>query len=233
MDPAAASPSPRAAELDALRLLTLVHQLGEPQEAEGEALLRGERRLLLLDHLLRHPSTLALLLVDAYERLPELGEKRAGLVRRLRWLLGADNAPPAPAFRRARSRVQSVERRLHFLELGVPWRRRDDALAHLESRALLAVEISGGRPPQLGYRIAARGAELLEQKFYPGVKIAGTYLKACAAIREYLPDWPQLDFEERLAALADRLETLRREEQVPREADAIPTLFERVFREKL
>ncbi len=84
MDPAAASPSSSAAPLDALRLLTLVHQLGEPQEAENEALLRGERRLLLLDHLLRHPSTLALLLIDAYERLPELGEKRAGLVRRLR-----------------------------------------------------------------------------------------------------------------------------------------------------
>ncbi len=103
--------------------------------------------------------------------------------------------------------------------MGVPWRRRDDALAHLESRGLLAVEIAGSQPPQLGYRLRARGAELLEQRFYPGVKIAGAYLKACAAIREYLPDWPQLSqVEERLQALADRLETLRREEQLPREA---------------
>ncbi len=154
-------------------------------------------------------------------------------MRRLRWLLGAENAPPAPAFRRARSRVQAVERRLHFLEMGVPWRRRDDALAHLESRGLLAVEISGGQPPQLGYRLRARGAELLEQRFYPGVKVAGAYLKACAAIREYLPDWPLLAVEERLQALADRLETLRREEQLPRELEVMPTLFERVFREKL
>lgn len=233
MDHASASPIPHAVELDALRLLTLVHQLGEPLVEEGARLLRGEERLLALDHLLGHPETLALLLLDALERLPELKAKSAGALRRLRFLLDAENPLPTPTFHRARSRDLRYERKLTFPTLATPWRRRDDALAHLESRALLAVEVSGSRPPQLGYRLRARGAELLEQKFYPGVKIAGAYLKGCAAIREYLPDWPQLDFEERLEALADRLETVRREEQLPREADAIPTLFERVFREKL
>lgn len=231
MDPAA-SPSPRAAPLDALRLLTVVHQLGEPQAAENQTLIRGEKRLLALDHLLRHPATLAFLLVDAYQRRPELADKRAGLVRRLRWLLGAENTPPAPAFRRARSRVQAVERRLHFLELGAPWRRLDDALADLESRDLLAVERADEGSPGLAYRLRPRGADLLEQRFYPAGGVAGAYLKSCAAIREYLPDWPALDFEQRLGAIAESLETWRREEQVPRELDLVPLIFERVFREK-
>ncbi len=240
MQQAAASPSPRAVELDALRLLALVHQLGEPAgespgetAEEGVAELRGERRLLALDHLLRHPEQLALLLVDAFERLPELAERRAGLIRRLRWLFGAENAPPAPAFRRARSRAQSVERRLTLPAFAAPWRRCDDALAQLTCRALLEVEVLGGQPPVLVYRLTARGADLLEQRFYPGVKIAGAYLKQCAAIREYLPDWRELDFEARFAAIAERLELLRQEEHVARELDAIPTLFERVFRERL
>ena len=233
MDPAAASPSPHAVELDALRLLTLVHQLGEPLAEENEALLRGEQRLLALDHLLRHPETLALLLIDASERLPELAEKRGSLRRRLRWLLSAENPPPAPAFRRARARSPGGERPLTFVELTLPWRRRDDALAHLTCRSLLVVEKIGTQPPLLAYRLKARGAELLEQRFYPGVKIAAAYLKQCAAIREYLPDWPLLDFEARLQAIADRLEALRREDQLPRELDVIPIYFERVFREKL
>jgi len=241
MQYAAASPSARAPFLDALRLLTLVHQLGErpPEGAaegsgeDGAAVLRGERQLLALDHLLRHPETLGLLLVDAFERLPELAEKRAGLTRRLRWLFGAESSPPAPAFRRARSRAQTAERRLVFASFAAPWRRCDDALAELTCRALLEVGVDAGQPPVLAYRLAPRGAELLEQRFYPGVKIAGAYLKQCAAIREYLPDWRRLDFEQRLGAVTDRLESLRAEEHVPREIDVIPTLFESVFSERL
>lgn len=238
MQYAAASPTLRAVELDALRLLALVHQLGEPLAEENASSLRGEGRLLALDHLLRHPEQLALLLVDAYERLPELAERRSGalrsgLMRRLRWLFGAENAPPAPAFRRARSRAQGAERRLTFAGFAPSWRRCDDALAQLTCRALLAVEVESGQPPTLVYRLTPRGAELLEGRFYPGVKIAGAYLKQCAAIREYLPDWRELDFAGRLEAIAERLEAIRLEEHVPRELDAIPTLFERVFRERL
>lgn len=237
MQHAAASPIPRAVELDALRLLALVHQLGEPA-GEGAAALRGERRLLALDHLLRHPEQLGLLLVDAFERLPEPAERRtgplrAGLMRRLRWLFGAENAPPAPAFRRARSRAEGAQRRLTFAGEAAPWRRRDDALAQLTCRALLVVEVLAGQPPELSYRLTPRGADLLEQRFYPGVKIAGAYLKQCAAIREYLPDWRELDFEARAEAIAERLEQVRRDEHLPRELDAIPALFERVFRERL
>jgi hypothetical protein len=240
MEHPAASPFPAAVELDALRLLTLVHQLGEPLAEVGEpladaktSLLRGERLLLALDHLVRHPATLALLLIDAFERLPQLAGKRAALLRRLRWLLDAENTPPAPTFRRARSRVQGAERRLTLAPAAIPWRRRDDALAHLTCRALLAVEPLPGSPPLAGYRITPRGVDLLEQRFYPAVKIAAAYQKRCAAVREYLPDWQTLDFEASLAAIGDRLEDLRREEQLPRELDVIPSLFERVFRERL
>lgn len=233
MEHPAASPSPAAVELDALRLLTVVHQLGEPLAEEGTMLLRGERQLLALDHLMRHPAAIALLLVEAFERLPQVADKRAALLRRLRWLLDAENAPPAPAFRRARSRVQGTERRLTLLGAGIPWRRRDDALAQLTCRALLAIEPLAGRPPLAGYRITPRGVDLLEQRFYPAVKIAAAYQKRCAAIREYLPDWQRLDFEARLAAIGERLEELRREEQLPRELDVVSSLFERVFRERL
>lgn len=233
MEHPAASPSPAAVELDALRLLTVVHQLGEPLAEESTTLLRGERQLLALDHLMRHPEAIALLLVDAFERLPQVADKRAALLRRLRWLLGAENAPPAPTFRRARSRVQGTERRLTMLAAGIPWRRRDDALAQLTCRALLAIEPLAGQPPLAGYRITPRGVDLLEQRFYPAVKIAAAYQKRCAAIREYLPDWQRLDFESRLAAIGERLEELRREEQLPRELDVVPSLFERVFRERL
>lgn len=241
MNHAAASPPLAAVELDALRLLTLVHQLGEPLEIEGESRFRGEQSLLALDFLLRHPDTLALLLLDAFERLPELGDKKAGLIRRLRWLLGAENSPASPAFRRARARGQGAERRLTFAELSIPWRRRDDALAHLTCRALLLVEAEAGSPngsptgplPDLAFRITARGADLLEQRFYPSVQIAATYLKACTAIRELLPDWRQLVFETRLQAIWERLEALRREEQVAREQDVIALLFERTLHEKL
>lgn len=232
MNHAAASPPLAAVELDALRLLTLVHQLGEPLEIEGESRFRGEQSLLALDFLLRHPDTLALLLLDAYERLPELGEKKAGLIRRLRWLLGAENSPATPTFRRARARGQGVEQRLTFAELSIPWRRRDDALAQLTCRALLVVEVEG-QPPGLAYRITGRGADLLEQRFYPGVKIAATYVKRCTAIRELLPDWQGLPIETRLQAISERLETLRREEQIAREQGVIALLFERTLQEKL
>jgi hypothetical protein len=233
MEHPAASPSPAAVELDALRLLTLVHQLGEPLAGENGALLRGESRLLALDHLVRHPAAIALLLIDAFERLPGLADKRAALTRKLRWLLGAEHAPPAPTFRRARSRVQGTERRLTLIPANIPWRRRDDALAQLTCRALLSVELLPGQPPLAGYRITPRGVDLLEQRFYPAVKIAAAWQKRCAAIREYLPDWPGLDLEARLAAIGDRLEDLRREDQLPRELDVLPSLFERVFRERL
>ncbi len=236
MDHASASPIPHAVELDALRLLTLVHQLGEPLEEEGARLLRGEERLLALDHLLGHPETLALLLLDALERLPELKAKSAGALRRLRFLLDAENPLPTPTFHRARSRDLRYERKLTFPTLATPWRRRDDALAHLTCRALLGVETrtEGGQKRQiLAYRLTPRGADLLEQRFYPSVKIAATYLKQCAAIREYLPDYTELDFEMRLASVAERLEDLRREDNLPREQDAAQALFERVFREKL
>ena len=233
MNHAAASPPLAAVELDALRLLTLVHQLGEPLEIEGESRFRGEQSLLALDFLLCHPDTLALLLLDAFERLPELSDKKAGLIRRLRWLLGAENSPAPPAFRRARARGQGAERRLTFAELSIPWRRRDDALAQLTCRALLMVETEAGPPPDLAYRISTRGADLLEQRFYPSVHIAATYLKRCTAIRELLPDWRQLVFETRLQAIWERLEALRREEQVAREQDVIALLFERTLHEKL
>jgi DNA-binding PadR family transcriptional regulator len=224
--------------LDALRLLTLVQQLGDPsgddagESESGERVLVGEERLIGFDHLLRHPATLAYVLIDHCRRLPDLAEKRAALARRIRLLLG-DRADQAPIFRRARSRPAVGEGRPSLFQPTPSWHRCDDALAYLTSRGLLAIGIEGSQPPRLSYRLTTRGADLLEQRFYPSAKSAGAYLQACAALREYWPVGLDASIEAVLERTDEGLDQLRQDEQMPLEKDLLPVLFERTFRERL
>lgn len=230
-DPFAAAPADTA-----LRLLTIVQRLGAPAgdadaEEIGEKQLVGEQRLLGFDHLLRHPATLAYVLIEHHRHLPETSERSAALARRIRLLVG--DRGETPIFRRARSRGVVPGGRPSYFDDAPVWRRWDDSLAFLASRGLLEVGIAGSQPPQIAYRLTARGAVVLEQRVYPASKAAAAWLQACDAIREFWPAPLDVPVDSVLAATAGRLEELRHDEQIPLEQDLLPVLFERTFRERL
>ncbi len=123
----------RPVEQDALRVLTVVHQLGERPAAatpgsERRWLIDTESQLQHLDHLVRHPIDLTYVVFDQVRsRGSELEAHLGDLARRVRRILGAS--------RRGRHRPSL----LRPFDPG-SWQRWDDALALLSCRGLLRVE---------------------------------------------------------------------------------------------
>ncbi len=235
----------RPLEQDALRVLTIVHRLGEQPAtppAEPEWRIDSESQLQHLDHLVRHPIDLAYVLIDQVRsRGAELAIPRADLARRLRRLLGAP---------------RSGRHRPHLLrpfDAG-SWQRWDDVLAFAGCRGLLRVEpISAGKRPSAGdsrqeeglgagihlrYRLTAEGARWLGQAVYPGGERLTSLRERCELLRTVLPDdllrpRSQAALAASLRATGERLEDYRRDEQIRPEDDLLGRLFRSTFREAL
>ncbi len=215
----------RPVELDALRILTIVHELGEqprePPAAEREWFIDTESQLQHLDHLIRHPIDLAYVLIDQVRsRGPELDARPAKLARRLRRLLGAPD--------RGRHRP-------HLLRPFDPgsWRRWDDVLAFLGCRGLLRIEQRPAGGGDLRYRLTAEGERRLRRSARP---TPGS--ERCELLRAVLPDrLLRPRSEPALAAYLGetraRLDSYRRDEQIRPEDDLLGRLFQSTFREAL
>lgn len=235
---------PRPIEVDASRLLVVVDQLGEPTEAVREsgdlvAEVIGEARLRLLDHLVRHPVTLAYLLIDAYGRRPR-AETRAATARRVRQLLANQRQQRQPLRRRRpwHSTTDALEerRRRHPI-LTSDWQPLDDALAFLALRDLLRVRAATAESGvAVGYGVTRRGRAFLDQEVYGDDRHAGLVLELCEVLRELLPSL-ELDDGEDLGVLLEKVArrslSFRRDAQIPTERDSLPELFRSTFRERL
>ncbi|MEM6797195.1 MAG: hypothetical protein AAF725_24700, partial [Acidobacteriota bacterium] len=173
----------RPLEAEALRLLTVIHQLGEPS-SDGSRRLVGESTLLQLDHLVRHPPLLAHLLIHLYDTDDSWIERRLAVSRQVRQLLSLD------ASRSAAPRPKGLpESHLDFPPQA-RWRRLDDALALASSRGLLEVGVSDGAPrPELHYEVTPAGADLLENRVFTDGPETPRHLEICGVIREFLPQW--------------------------------------------
>ncbi len=223
----------RPLEQDALRLLTIVHQLGEqppePPPAESRWFVDTESQLQHLDHLVRHPIDLAYVAIDQVRsRGAELEIHRADLARRLRRLLGAP---------------QRGRHRPHLLRPFDPgaWQRWDDALAILGCRGLLRVEprpAGDSGAADLRYRLTAEGNRWLGQAVYPEQELLAPLRERCELLRAMLPESllkprPPASLAAYLLDTAERLESYRRDEQVRPEGDLLGRLFHSTFREAL
>ena len=205
----------RSTEQDALRLLAVVHHLGDPVEESGvHSVLVGEERLLAYDHLSRHPGTLALLLLDRAARDPH--EIPSRLVDGLRDLIAGRD---------------TLDLDLRTLLLPVRWERRDDALAYLGCRALLRVRPwpEEGEPPRLSYWLPDRVAESLDDQIYPAEPALEAIRRRCRLMADYLPTEVEID----LSGTRQRFETFRQEEQLDLEDDLLASFFQSIFGEAL
>lgn len=234
----------RPVEQDALRIATLVHQLGE---RDGDRwFIDSESRLQQLDHLVRHPIDLAYVLLDGlHRRPPEIGGCRE-VARQVRRLLDGPSQP-----RRRRSRRRPFD--------PGSWERWDDVLGYLGCRDLLRTEpapqepepaarLLGPAPPRqessedsdrllaahaLRYRLTGRGARWLEESVYPVEESLAPTRERCELLRTMLPrglDGAALD--EDLAEIGRRLDAYRQEEIRP-EDDLLSHLFQATFKEPL
>ncbi len=245
----------RPIEQDALRILTLVHQLGERPAARSPAETRWfidtESQLQHLDHLIRHPIDLAYVVIDQVRsRGPELETDRRELPGRLRLLLGAP---------------QGGRYRPHLLRPFDPgaWQRWDDVLAFLGCRGMLRVEpMSAESRPSAGdsrqeeglgqralpqaevfgadlrYRLTAEGVRWLEPSVYPAHASSAAWRERCDLLRAVLPaHLLQPPSQPALAAylgeIEQRLDTYLRDEQIRPEDDPLGRLFQTTFREPL
>lgn len=238
----------RSVELDALRLLVLVHRLGHQlEDRRGDEVvreLRGERRAQHLDHLLAHPATLAYVLMDLIRRAgDDLAEQRGAMARRVRWLLAHERRRYDPA-RRSRSRRRGQNplarvdptRRHRFRPF--VWRRWDDALATLHSRGLLRVGVGdspGSGPEDLSYGLTGRASQWLDQQVYPNHGDAGFHSQVCMVISDYLAELltDAGSLPDRLAQAEEGLAAFRRDQSLTAADDSAPPYFYAAFREKL
>lgn len=212
----------RPVEQDALRILTIVHQLGwRPAGERGpRRCIDTENQLLALDHLVRRPVDLAyVLLLEARAR----PEPEPQLARRVRHLVGATPT------RRRRASLRSFER--------ASWVRCDDALALLGCRALLRVEVLPA-VPDLRYLLTARGAAWLEETANPAADSLAPIRERCRMLRRSLPAAVlerrgDTSLETYLRRTGRRLAALRQEEQIHLEDDLVGHLFEEVFHQRL
>jgi len=198
-------------EGDALRLLTLVHQLGRPVEERGFAAeIAGELHLSRLGHLLAQPLDLAYFLVDRGRE----SERRSSAMRTVRRLLGSER--------------EGESHRRHRFDPG-GWRRLDEALSLAICRGLLEVQ-----PAEEGagtrYLLTDAGASFLEERIYP---VLGSYLERSAALRIHLGETTPAELERLLDELEKRLERFRHDEQIPLEEDLLPHFFAATFGEPL
>ena len=212
----------RPVEQDALRILTIVHQLGERPDRRW--FIDSEHLLRPLDHLVRHRIDLAHVLMDQVRARPsQLAPRRAELARRVRQLLAA---PPQPHHRQAVLRP---------FEPG-PWERLDDVLAYLGCRGLLQVESLPSHAVR--FRLTDQADRWLRRSVYPAADGLAPCRERCALLRDVLdPDLLRPEGEPELDAYLQqidrRLATLRREEQIPLEEDMLSRLFQISFLEPL
>ncbi len=212
----------RPVEQDALRILTIIHQLGE--HAEGAWWIDFESQLRSLDHLVRHEVDLAYVVMDQVRAVDSgPGSRRTELAKRVRQLLRSSGSSPIrPAA-------------LRPLGSG-SWERLDDVLAFLTCRELLRVEPLA--VPGTRYRLTTRADLWLRQSVYPDAAHRATSRQRCALLRDILPadllrppDGPAL--ESYLQQAGERLDDLRLEEQIRLEEDMLSRLFQIVFLESL
>ncbi len=225
----------RPVEQDALRVLTVVHQLGERTADEPPArwFIDTESQLRHLDHLVRHPIDLAYLLIDQLRTRPGRLEPPSGdLAPRVRQLLGAP--------RRGRHRAML----LRPFDRG-SWHRLDDALALAACRGLLRVEPltvaegEGAGAGELRYRLTGGAASWLRGSVYPRQPGLAPYRERCELLREVLPESllrprsPEGGLGACLRSTAERLEDFRSDAQLRPEDDLLGRLFQSTFREML
>ena len=205
----------RPIEQDALRLLTLVHQLGAPPvEGDVRAVLTGEGHLLAADHLVRHPATLAFVLLDHLGRPSSPEARRAELLRRIRSLLHDDASHG------------TTQHHFHFNA----WERFDDALAFLACRGLLQIRPVAGEPSTLAYRLPEAAAQRLEESIYPTEGSLEPIRERCRLLADGLlkehrladPDVAKLPD---LSAVAARIEGFRHREQIAPEDNLLERFF--------
>lgn len=243
----------RPVEQDAVRVLTVVYQLGEEPDghlADGrtaERFVDTESQLQHLDHLVNHPIDLAYVLMDqARSGFPpsdaseaEVDARFGKLARRIRRLLDTTSS-------RKRSRGKARQRYrpslLRPFEIG-SWQRWDDVLAVLSCRGLLRVEpVPGEHDGALRYRLTFEGARWLKESVYGplsfGEAASANWQERCELLREVLPDRllsPHTGFVlgHYLEELAARLDAYRDDEQVRPEDDLLGSLFQSTFAEPL
>lgn len=209
-----------ALERDALRLLTVLHQLGREVEMPGFAVaLDGETHLLRLDHLVRHPLDLAYVVVDATSSAAPQQQRRRAAQRAVRRLWSEGE--------------RGVDRRFRHRFNPGSWERRDDALSLLVCRGLAVIRPSPEPESDLRYLLAEAAARRLETEIYPRQPTLAPILERCAVVRDFLAYLDPGALAARLEQLAQRLGSLRREEQVPLEEDLLPRLFFEAFGEPL
>ena len=212
----------RPVEQDALRILTIVHQLGE--RSANDWYIDFEAQLQSLDHLVRHPIDLAHVVIDQFHaRQPELTPQRADIAGRTRQLLAR---PKQPRHRTAT---------LKPFDPG-SWQRLDDPLAYLACRELLQVETLPTHAVR--FRLTPRADLWLRQSVYPVDENLVASRERCALLRNVLPaallqppDEPAL--EDYLRQAGDRFNEIREEEQILPEEDLLGRLFQIAFLETL
>ncbi len=227
----------RPVEHDAVRVLTVVHQLGEQSDERATRSLRWfidtESQLQHLDHLVRHPIDLAYVLMDQVRsRDADFEVRLTDLARRVRQLLGAP--------RRGRHRPSL----LRPFDSG-SWHRWDDSLALLGCRGLLRVEPLPGHDRAAGelrYRVTSGGARWLQDSVYPQQGDPATpgtsYRERCQLLRDVLPAGllrprAQETLAPYLRQTAERLDGYRDDEQIRVEGDLLGRLFQSTFAEDL
>lgn len=213
----------RPLEEDALRILTVVHQLGRPVRAAGfSSRLDGESRLQHLDHLVRHPVDLAFALMLS---VASTDRRRPAAAREVRSLL------PVPPGDPNRPRALT----LHRFDHG-SWERWDDVWAYLGCRSLLRVRPDGEPPSDLAYLLTDEAAAHLES-LYLSEKGLAPYVERCRILGKHLPrpDREPMDgaLDLDLPGLARRLDAYRREERLAAEEDLLSRLFQTTFGEPL
>jgi hypothetical protein len=229
----------RPVEHDALRLLAVVHHLGEPAAESGyRSRVAGEGRLQRLDHLVRHPADLAFVVLDRIDRHDGVARRRDELVPALRRLL--------PEMERGAA--EGVEEELAGEPLHrfhpVAWERRDDVLAYLGCRDLLRIRPLPDAAGELGYLLPEGAAEWLDTEVYPPAadpaEGLGRLVERCRLLARVLggasdpagsPDPEVADLAGYLRQVDRRLEDFRREERVPFEEDLLSRFFRYVVGE--
>ncbi|MEM1176884.1 MAG: hypothetical protein AAGM22_00950 [Acidobacteriota bacterium] len=220
---------PRPAESDALRLLAVVHQLGESTDG-GEWQLRGERTLLELEHLVLQPRLLAHVLMHLFDLDPTWESRRATVSRRVRQLIELDERRGVRVRRRG-----TLGASLDFPPTA-RWRRLDDALAAASMRGLLRVDVQGQQGAGGGdvvYRLQRGGARLLDDHFYTEGHAAARQLEVSGVIREFLPRWDGEWIAQQIDEARESVSAFRYAEQIPLERSILPEIFLVTFDERL
>lgn len=219
-------------ELEALRLMVLVHQLGEPTSSPGfRSVLRGEPHLQTVHHMVRHPGTLALLMTASFRAQPDPAQQQRAAedVRRV----FAANFPPGEDSSRF-TRLQPME--------PFTWVSFDDALAFLGCRDLLAVRTSSA-PVSSSYWLTDNGASHLRAQSIRDDPALQRFRTSCRGLRELgmPPDpssrressgarpWLPADLEH----LADSLRVFCHDEQIEVDNDLLGRFFQSTFGEPL